>query len=137
LKEFEKTKAKHSKTKLLKHPVLKMQDYLMANNMKLRKEECQQIFKLRSKVAEVKVDMKNNYESYECEACDYEEESQEHVLQCKEITRILKEDNEEIKNLYEYEKIMNGNLKEKAWIAKTFYERFKVIESIRRKKIRK
>ena len=81
--------------------------------------------------------MKMKYESYECEACDYEEESQEHVLQCMEITRIQKEDNEEMENLYEYEKIMNGNLKEKSWIAKTFDKRFKVIESIRRKKIRK
>jgi hypothetical protein len=33
--EFEKTKARHSKTKFLKHPVLKMQDYLMTNYIKL------------------------------------------------------------------------------------------------------
>ena len=50
---------------------------------------------------------------------------------------VSKKNNEEMKNLYEYEKIMNGNLKEKSWIVKTFYKRLKVIESIRRKKIRK
>jgi hypothetical protein len=55
--------------------------------------------------------MKNNYKSYECEACDYEEESQEHVLKCMEITRFQKEDNEEMK-------IINGNLKQKSWISK-------------------
>ena len=36
-----------------------------------------------------------------------------------------------MKNLYEYEKVMIG----KSWIAKAFCERFKAIESIRRKKI--
>jgi hypothetical protein len=135
LKEFEKVKANHSKTKNLKHPELKMQDYLMPNinGLKLRQEECQLIFKLRSKVTKVKVNMKNNFESYECEACEHEEESQDHVLECKEISR-MEEKDEEMENLPAYEKIMNGNVKEKLCIAKVFSKRFKIIESLRRKK---
>ena len=61
LKYLETLKEKHSKVKSLKHPVLKMQKYLMPNDMKLKIEECQDIFKLRSKVTEAKMNQKNRY----------------------------------------------------------------------------
>ena len=81
LEDLEKLKEKHSKTKHLKHPILKMQDYLKPRNMKSTKDECQLIFKLRSRVTALKMNQKNSYESYECEPCKIEEERQEHVLE--------------------------------------------------------
>ena len=70
LKEFEKVKASHYETKYLKHPALKLKDYPMPNinGKKLRQGKCHFILKLRSKVTKVKVNMKNVYDSYECES---------------------------------------------------------------------
>ena len=58
-----------------------MQDYLKPGNMKSMKDECQLIFKLRSRITALKMNQQNSYESYECEPCKIEEESQEHVLE--------------------------------------------------------
>ena len=46
----------------------------------------------------------------------------------------MEEKDEEMENLPAYEKIMNGNVREKLCIAKVFSKRFKIIESLRRKK---
>ena len=77
LKYLEELKENHSKVRKIKHPVLKLQKYLMPNEIKKNKEECQLIFKLRSKVMQRKVNQKNSYLSYECEACKDEEETQD------------------------------------------------------------
>ena len=45
-----KRKENYLKIKILKHPVLKMQNYLTANNRKLRIEDCHNIFKMICKV---------------------------------------------------------------------------------------
>ena len=58
LKDLEKIKANHSKVRQIKHTFLKLQKYLMPNEVKLNKEECQLIFKLRSKVTLAKVKSK-------------------------------------------------------------------------------
>ena len=83
LKYLEKMKENHSKVMGLKHPILKMQQYLMPNDEKMKKEDCQMIFQLRSKVTNAKINQKNRYESYECEVCGLADESQEHVLNCE------------------------------------------------------
>ena len=111
LEKLEKMKEKHSKVNFLNHPILKMQKYLMPTSLNIRKEECQEIFKLRSKVTDVKMNMKNKYESNECEACGKNEETQEHVLLC-EIILNMHEDYEKSEK-EDYEKIENGSVKEK------------------------
>ena len=131
LKYLETLKEKHSKVKLLKHPVLKMQKYLMPNDMKLTKEECQNIFKLRSKVTEAKMNQKNRYENYECEVCGQFDENQEHALNCKTILSMNKQ--EESCETPEYEKVYNGSVKEQVQIAKLFTKNLKIIENMRRK----
>ena len=78
----------NSKVKILKHLVMKMQKYLLPNELKISQEECQTIFKLRSKVTEVKINQRNSYEAYECSACGLEDESQEHVLECEKIIKM-------------------------------------------------
>ena len=131
LKYLETLKEKHSKVKTLKHPVLKMQKYLMPNDMKLKIEECQDIFKLRSKVTEAKMNQKNRYENYECEVCGQFDENQEHVLTCKTILNMHKQ--EEESETPEYEKLFNGSVKEQVQITKLFTKNMKIIEDIRRK----
>ena len=132
LKKLEEIKEKHSKVNLLNHPILKMQKYLMPTSVNIRKEECQEIFKLRTKVTDVKMNMKNKYESNECEACGENEETQEHVLNCEIILSMHEEYEKSEKE--EYEKIENGSVKEKIKVAKLFMKNIKIIEKLRRKK---
>jgi hypothetical protein len=129
---LENLKEKHSKVRFLKHPVLRMQKYLIPNDIKIKKEDCEQIFKIRSRVTQAKVNQKNRYETYECEACEIADESQEHILKCEVILKMQKE-SEPFKKL-EYEKIMNGNVQEQLTIAKLFKKNMEIIENLRKNK---
>ena len=69
-----------------------MQRYLKPNNLKIKKDEAQTIFKMRSRVTEVKTNYKGKYDTFECDLCKIEEESQEHILKCTEILKTRKDD---------------------------------------------
>ena len=129
---LEKLKEKHSKVRFLKHPVLRMQKYLLPNDLKMNKEDCEQIFKIRSRVTQAKINQKNRYDTYECEACEIADESQEHILKCEIILEMQKE-SKPYENL-EYERIMNGNVKEQLIIAKLFKKNMEIVENLRKKK---
>ena len=130
IKYLEKLKEKHSKVKLLKHPVLKMQKYLMQNEIQMKNEDCQNIFKLRSKVTAVKMNQRNRYENHEWDVCGIFEENQEHVLNCKEILK--KNEESDLSEIPEYERIFDGTVTEQVKIAKLFSKNMKVIEDIRK-----
>ena len=131
LKYLEEIKQKHSKVEKLKHNVLQMQPYLMPNDGKIKKEECQIIFQLRSKVTDLKMNQKNRYESYECGGCGKEDESQDHVLNCQ----VLIEMNEDLKirEIPLYEKVNEGNVKEQQIICKIFSKNMKILHDLRKK----
>ena len=112
-----------------------MQKYLLPNDNKMKKEDCEQIFKIRSRVTQAKVNQKNRYETYECEACEIADESQEHILKCEVILK-MQQESEQYEKL-EYEKIMNGNVNEQYEIAKLFKKNMDIIEDIRKKKLQK
>ena len=78
----------------------------------------------------IKMNHKNKYETYECDACKIEDETQEHVMKCEEIKKIQKYDENE---LPEYEKIMTGNLRDRIKIAKSFREKLKILDIIKKK----
>ena len=59
---------------------------------KLSQDESIQIFKLRSRMTPVKIKYRNSHESYECEACKIEDETQEHLMLCEEIMTIQNHD---------------------------------------------
>ena len=124
-------KEKHSKVDSLKHHVLKMQPYLMQNEVKMRKEESQMIFQIRCKVTETKVNQKYKYESYECEACGLSDESQEHVLNC--TVMIEMHDEYDMKEILPYEKIMEENVEEQAKICKLFIRNMKILQNLKKK----
>ena len=106
LQDLEKRKEIHSKVKILKHPILKMQNYLMANNQSLKIEDCQNIFKMRCRVTKSKLNMKQMHTSYECRACKIESESDSHVIQCSKILNMNKE-YKDVK-IPKYEKLYTG-----------------------------
>ena len=60
-----------------------MQDYFMPKGIEnMNKEELQLIFKIRSKSTDVKMNTKNQFETYECSVCFVENETQEPIYQC-------------------------------------------------------
>ena len=103
----------------------------MPSEIKVTVDECQQIFKLRSKVAPAKLNQRNRYENYECEACKLEDETQDHIMVCKTIIQMQNDENK--CELPEYEKVMNGNVREQMMIAKIFNKKMKIIENLRKK----
>ena len=131
LKQLEVTKQKHSKVNKLKHPKLEIQKYFLPNEQAITKEEIQLIFKIRSRGIRVKVNLKGLYDSYECEVCQNEEETQKHIYECQEIWK-MKEYHDE--NPPEYENIMIENVKEKLEIARIFKENLEIYEKMKIKK---
>ena len=97
----------------------------MPNNIeKTNKEETQLIFRIRSQVINLKMNMKSQYDTFECSICHKEEESQIHVYECKEILKMKKCDKERPK----YEEIMTGDVHKKIQVARIFKENFKIFE---------
>ena len=83
--KLQKIKFSHSKVETVEHHTLKIQKYLQPNKTKITKEEAQMIFRLRCRVAEVKINFRGKYDKLECRACDMEEENQQHILVCEEL----------------------------------------------------
>ena len=84
------------------------------------------IFKLRSKMTDLKMNFKGIYDSYECEACGLEDESQDHILKCKEILKISKEE-DKIPN---HERLFEGTVQEQVSIARIFKKHIEIKEKI-------
>ena len=118
LKDLNKTKSKHSKVLDLKHTSVQMKKYLKPNPIQITREEMQCIFKLRSRMTEVKMNYQGLYDDFECEACGEEQEDQEHVYHCKVLLKmnLNKEENPQ------YAKIFNGKVIDQLKIAKTFIQ---------------
>ena len=124
LEKLEQKKKLHSKVSHIQHGVLKMQTYLKPTRTKISKEERQNIFKLRSRVTDVKMNYKRKYENLTCKACKEEEETQEHILECKEIEK----EEPSIKSKLEFETIFKGSIEDKAYIARIFEKKMRIRE---------
>ena len=132
-RKLQAIKQTHSKVKHIKHIRLEMQDYFMPNNIKnMNKEEVQMIFKIRCRNLNLKMNMKNQYETLECLVCFKEEESQEHVYVCEQIIKQKYISNTENPK---YEKIFNGTVYDKVQIARIMRENIKIREKNHREGI--
>ena len=90
----------------LKHRKLEMQKYLRTTGNKILQEEAQEIFKLRSRVSDMKINFRGKYENFECEIYSEEDDTQKHIINCKEINK----KNKNYIKVPEYEEIFNGNV---------------------------
>ena len=63
--KLNRVKQTHSKVNDLNHSKLEMQKYFLPTQYEVTKEEIQVIFKLRSRVMRVKMNMKGLYDTYE------------------------------------------------------------------------
>ena len=93
----------------------------------MTKEEAQLIFKMRGNMINLKMNMKNQYETFECEMCQIEDMTQKHIYECIKIWEFKDEKMGDLK----YEEIMTGNVKEKIKIARIFNENFKIHEKFK------
>ena len=115
-------KESHSKVRFIKHERLEMQNYLKPNELKIKLEEAQEIFKMRSRVSDVKTNFKGKYENFECEICKDEYETQQHIIECKEINKNRKEE----KILPKYKELYKRNVKNQVSIVRHFLENMKM-----------
>ena len=72
-----------------------------------------------------KMNKKKFHKTHECTVCLKENETQQHIYICNEILKVSGRKKE---NYPMYEKILNGNRKEKIQVAKIFKENMKIIE---------
>ena len=72
------------------------------------------------------MNMQGMYDTFECEACKTESESQRHILQCN----ILLQNNEQSKemNIPEYERLFDGSVDEQLQLSKMFSSNMKILE---------
>ena len=138
IKEYTFTKLKekqqkHSKVKDINYSRFEMQDYLAPSNENINKEESLLIFKLRSKMVNLKANYKNLYKTYECSNCNSENETQEHIYNgCKALQ---KEEISYKKEKPDYHQITSGNILEKQKVARIFMEQMKTRERLMNDKI--
>ena len=98
----------------------------MPNETNATKEDKILIFKLRCRVTDTKMNKKGLYDDYECDICENENETQEHLLECEELVDM---NNESMENV-EYEKLFDGKVCEQVNIAKKFKQNMKNREEI-------
>ena len=121
-KDLEKQKENHSKVMEIKYERLEMQKYLKSNEIRIKVEEAQEIFKMRCRVSDVKINFRGKYENLECDVCYKEYETQQHIIECKEINKRKTEN-------YmppDYEELYSKNVKNQVTIAKFFMENMKI-----------
>ena len=111
-------KENHSKVMKVKHERLEMQKYLKASNFKIKIEEKQEIFKMRSRVSDVKMNFKGKYENLECDICQNEYETQIHLIECNEINKGKKE----YEKPPDYEEMLKTNVQNQLEIVRNFLQ---------------
>ena len=127
-RDLEKKKESHSKVRNIKYLRLEMQKYLNPNDSEIKIEEAQEIFKMRSRVSNVKTNFKGNYQSFECKVCKIEDETQQHVIKCKAINEIR----ENYKKPPEYEELYKSNVEKQVNLVQHFLENIKIKEKFNR-----
>ena len=125
--DLNEKKFNHSKVKSLQHNDIGIRKYLKHGQTQILLEERQLIFKLRTQMTNVKMNFRGMYDSFQCEICYEEDESQQHIMECRKLNEISQEN-------IDYTKIENGNLSQMVAIARKFKRNIE-IRDIRKKEI--
>jgi hypothetical protein len=62
-----------------------MQNHLKSNKLRISQNEAQEIFKLRSRMTDVKLNIRGMHETLECDFCNEEDESLKDLVECCKI----------------------------------------------------
>ena len=125
--DLNEKKFSHSKVMNLQHNDIGIRKYLKHGQTQILLEERQLIFKLRTQMTNVKMNFRGMYDSFQCEICYEEDESQQHIMECRKLNEISQEN-------IDYTKIENGNLSQMVAIARKFKRNIE-IRDIRKKEI--
>ena len=106
--------------------MLKMRKYFLPSKVNATKDEIQLIFKLRCRMTETKINYKGLYDTYECDVCGHEDESQAHILKCTKLVNM----NNACSEMPNYEMIFDGNVDDQVKIAKIFKQNIANEENI-------
>ena len=87
----------------------------------------QDYMKMRCRTTDVKTNFKSKYESFECEACKIEEETQKHIIECSEINKGKKE----YEKLPDYEELYKRNVRNQVLIVRHFLENIKMRKKVK------
>ena len=120
-------KESHSKVSKIKHERLEMQQYLKPINVKISIEEAQEMFKMRCRVADVKMNFKGKYENLDCDICNEENETQIHLIECKEINK----NEREYEKPPEYEELFKTNIQNQLKLVRKFLKNIKIREKMK------
>ena len=83
-------KSEHSKVKHIEFKKLEPQKYLFHKDFNIK--DIQLLFKLRTRMVDVKKNFSSIYENLSCEFCDdNKDESQRHLLQCKKLSSVTQD----------------------------------------------
>ena len=123
-----KKKEKHSKTNDLSYDKLEVQNYLKTDN-NLTNDEKYFLFKLRTRMANVKANFKNSFIDLKCKlGCINSEDNQKHIIECDII---LNESQKLAHNTkIEYEDIFQEDSKLQNEAAKLIYHAWKIRENL-------
>ena len=88
-KYLENLKENHSKVKNISYRKLEMQHYM--KNSKFTIDNIKLLFKLRTRMVQVKRNFKSSFVSLECDLCQIDEEDQYHMLSCEVLLKECKE----------------------------------------------
>ena len=131
--KLKEMKHAHSKVSNVSHSKFEMQDYFLPNNQKITKDEAQYIFKMRTKMINLKANYKGINVSIQCSSCNNGDETQEHVYNdCKEIIRTENFINQDIPD---YNLIIAGNVTEKLKVARIFKQKLAIHEKLSKTEI--
>ena len=119
LKYLNHEKASHSKVLHIVHSEMELQDYLSPSSG-LVSLEAKFIFMLRTRMLDIKSNYQGKYSNLNCPICDSQQDTQQHLLQCQK----LKDENEIIKQIPDYDDLFGANLDSKIMISRIIKLRF-------------
>ena len=116
-KYLKEKQSKHSKVKGIKYDKLETQQYM--KSQLFTNDEVNLLFAIRSRFIDCKMNFKNKYDknNLNCSVCEEEEETQEHLLNCKILNEKLKIIENSQENV-QYEDIFADHKKQKVVTSK-------------------
>ena len=117
---------KGSKSQDAKHQELTLQEYLAANNVETSVEVKQFAFQCRSRMLQLKTNMKNNHDEVLCSACGLCDETQLHLMQCK----VINENDNENTHENDHEGIYSTDINAMFRVTKAMKHRMKILKRI-------
>ena len=124
--DLEIIKNTHSKVKDIKYRKLETQSYI--KNGGFNTEEIQFLYRLRTRMMDVKQNFKNMYDNNLCRLCQNDEETQQHLLECEKLLQNCPPLYNDM--LVKYEDIFSSNVKKQLRATKLFQSVWKVWDNM-------